>query len=302
MILSLSACNPAPHPSPPSFQSASSAQPTPQPQANRPDVIPSKANSAGKKKNRILILATTTSTQDSGLLDVLIPLFERQSGYLVKTVAVGSGQAIQMGVRGNADVLFVHDHDSEKKFMAEGYGKDRALVMHNDFLLVGPATDPAAIKGKSITAAFQAIAASQSTFVSRGDDSGTHKKELSLWSNIGQTPQGQSWYIETGQGMGASLTIAAEKGGYILTDRATFLAYRENVPLEILVDGDQALMNWYHVITVNPEKFPEVNYEAALAFLGFLTSPETQGLIGEFGIKEVGQPLFFPDADQSNVD
>ncbi|GAB4475768.1 MAG: substrate-binding domain-containing protein [Anaerolineales bacterium] len=292
IVLSLSACNPS-----------ATASPSPtQPEVELPSSTPSVPNTSQSSINQQLILATTTSTQDSGLLDVLIPLFEDQSGYTVKTVAVGTGQAIQMGAEGNADVLLVHAPTSEKEFMAEGYGKDRALVMHNDFILVGPEQDPAAVKGGSITAALQAIATSQAIFISRGDDSGTHKMELSLWKQIGQNPQGQSWYIETGQGMGASLTIASEKEGYILTDRATFLAYKENINLEIMVEGDPALLNVYHVITVNPEKFPKVNYQAALAFVRFLTAPETQRLIGDFGVQEYGQPLFFPDADKSDAD
>jgi len=255
-----------------------------------------------KRENQHLILATTTSTQDSGLLDVLIPLFESQSGYVVKTIAVGTGQAIQMGKEGNADVLLVHDPSSEKQFMEEGYGKDRVLIMHNDFILVGPPEDPANVKGKTIGEAFQAIATKRAIFISRGDDSGTHKKELRLWGMNQLDPHGQSWYVETGQGMGASLTVASEKSAYILTDRATFLAYRGKIDLQIMVEGDVDLLNVYHGITVNPDRFPVVNYEASLAFLNFLISPETQQIIGEFGVQEYGEPLFFPDADKTDAD
>lgn len=249
--------------------------------------------------NPNLILATTTSTQDSGLLDVLIPLFEAETGYTVQTVAVGTGQALQMGEEGNADVLLVHAPASEEEFMANGFGKDRAAVMHNDFIIVGPETDPAGIMGR--TSAFDAlkmIFESGSIFVSRGDDSGTHKKELDVWSKAELDPQGQAWYLETGQGMGATLTVASEKGAYTLTDRGTFLAQRENLDLVILLEGDPPLLNPYHVITVNPEKWPKVNYEGAMAFYNFMISPATQKVISEFGVEEFGQPLFFPDAGQ----
>ena len=243
-----------------------------------------------------LILATTTSTQDSGLLDVLITIFEEQTGYTVQVIAVGSGQAMQMGQEGNADVLLVHSPSAEEQFMADGYGSDRRLVMHNDFIIVGPASDPAAIRGMtSAGEAFTAIATAQAPFVSRGDDSGTHKKELGIWTALGLTPEGD-WYVESGQGMGATLTIASEQGAYTLTDRATFLANQSGLSLEILVEGDIALLNIYHVIVVNPELWPLVNHQGALAFADFITSPETQAIIGQFGVEEYGQPLFFPDA------
>ncbi len=258
-------------------------------------------SSPSKNQPRVLILATTTSTQDSGLLDLLIPQFEIQSGYTVKTVAVGSGQAIQMGREGNADVLLVHDPTAEMKFMQEGYGSDRVLVMHNDFVLVGPPSDPAKVKDKKITEALQQIARTQAIFISRGDDSGTHQLEMRLWEKSGQNPHNQSWYFETGQGMGASLTIASEKGGYLLSDRATFLTFREKSKLQILVEGEQDLLNFYHVITVNPQRFPHVNYQAALAFVSFLIAPQTQALIAEYGIEQYGQPLFFPDAVASST-
>jgi tungstate transport system substrate-binding protein len=244
-----------------------------------------------------LILATTTSTQDSGLLDVLIPLFEQQTGCSVKVIAIGTGQALKMGEEGNADVLLIHAPSSEKTFMAGGFGKDRALVMHNDFIIVGPASDPAGIKGMvTATDALKAIAATGAAFVSRGDDSGTHKMELTLWQNAGIDPASVSGRIESGQGMGATLTIASEKSAYTLSDRATYLANQGNLQLEILVQGDPPLLNFYHVITVNPEKWPKVNYEGALAFLNFLIDPATQEVIGTFGVEQYGQPLFVPDA------
>lgn len=254
--------------------------------------------------NPNLILATTTSTQDSGLLDVLIPLFETESGYTVQTVAVGSGQAMKMGEEGNADVLLVHAPASEVAFMNDGYGKDRALVMHNDFVVVGPASDPAGIKGMAVTDALKAISTGDAEFVSRGDDSGTHKAELTLWKKAELDPKAAApaWYLESGQGMGATLTIASEKGAYTLTDRATYLALKDNLQLEILVEGDNALLNVYHVITVNPEKWDRVNYEAALAFLNFMIAPSTQEVIGKFGVDKYGQPLFYPDADKTDAE
>lgn len=249
--------------------------------------------------NSTLILATTTSTQDSGLLDMLIPMFEAEAGYTVQTVAVGTGQALQMGEEGNADVLLVHAPKSEEEFMNNGFGKDRAAVMHNDFIIVGPDSDPAGIKGMtSALDALKKIFDSGSTFISRGDDSGTHKKELELWGQAALDPRGSAWYLETGQGMGATLTVASEKGAYTLTDRGTFLAQRENLDLVILLEGDPPLLNPYHVITVNPEKRPKVNYEGAVAFYNFMIAAETQKVIGEFGVDTYGQPLFFPDAEQ----
>ncbi|HEY5729453.1 MAG TPA: substrate-binding domain-containing protein, partial [Anaerolineales bacterium] len=204
--------------------------------------------------NPTLILATTTSTLDSGLLDVLIPMFETESGFTVQTVAVGTGQALKMGEEGNADVLLVHAPKSEEEFMAGGFGKDRAPVMHNDFVIVGPASDPAGINGLAAASeALKKIFDSGSTFISRGDDSGTHKKELSLWESAELDPGGQAWYLETGQGMGASLIVASEKNAYTLTDRGTYLATRQNLELFILLEGDPPLLNPYHVITVNPE-------------------------------------------------
>ena len=252
--------------------------------------------------NPNIILATTTSTQDSGLLDVLVPMFQEQTGYTLQTIAVGTGEALKMGEEGNADVLLVHAPSSEVTFMDGGSGKDRFLVMHNDFIIVGPANDPAAIKDLGPKDAFVAIFNAGATFISRGDDSGTHKKELDFWKKASLEPQGQEWYLETGQGMGASLTVASEKGAYILTDRATYLANKGNLQLDILLEGNNALLNVYHVITVNPDKWPKVNYDGAMAFSKFITDPATQEVIGKFGVEKYGQQLFIPDADKTDAD
>ena len=251
---------------------------------------------AAAPANPNIILATTTSTQDSGLLDVLVPMFEEQTGYTVQTIAVGTGEALKMGEEGNSDVLLVHAPSSEVTYMEGGHGQDRFLVMHNDFVIVGPAEDPAGIKGLGPKDAFVAIFNAGAPFVSRGDDSGTHKKELALWKSTELDPNGQAWYMETGQGMGASLTVASEKSAYILTDRATYLANKDNLQLEILLEGDNTLLNVYHVITVNPAKSDKINYEGALAFANFMVAPETQAIIAEFGVEKFGQPLFIPDA------
>jgi tungstate transport system substrate-binding protein len=249
-----------------------------------------------------LLLISTTSTQDSGLLDVLLPAFTAKTGYRVQLVAVGSGQALKIGEQGNADVILLHSPAAEKEFVANGFGIDRRLVMHNDFVIVGPPSDPAGIAGKTPVEAVKKIFASGVIFVSRGDDSGTHVKELALWKSAGLEPAGKDWYLETGQGQGATLSIASEKGGYALTDRGTFLAYKSNVDLEILVEGDPVLLNIYHVITVNPEKFPNVNLEGAKAFANFITSDEGQKVIADFGLDKFGQPLFFPDANKTDSD
>jgi tungstate transport system substrate-binding protein len=250
-----------------------------------------------------MILATTTSTQDSGLLDELIPFFQEDTGYVVQTVAVGSGQAMQMGEECNADVLLVHSPAAEEAFIEAGNGSDRRLVMHNDFIIVGPPADPAGIQGTATAAAaFQKIADSGSLFISRGDDSGTHKMELGLWKTAEITPEG-AWYEESGQGMGATMTIASEKSAYTLTDRATNLANKDAYDLDILVEGDPALLNIYHVIQVNPEKCPDVNQKGALAFADFMVDKDTQEIISNFGVDVFGQPLFFADAgkDESSL-
>jgi len=252
---------------------------------------------SGTLPNKSLLLVSTTSTQDSGLLDVLLPTFEEQSGYTVQLVATGSGQALEMGRSGNADVILLHSPDAEEKFMQEGYGIDRRLVMHNDFVIVGPPNDPASVRSQpTLDSVFSAIFSSAVTFVSRGDDSGTHVKELQLWQNADLDPTGQPWYIETGQGQGLTLSVASEKEGYAITDRGTFLAYKPNVDLEIVFEDDPQLLNIYHVLTVNPEKFPQVNAEGAKAFSDFITSSQGQQIIAEFGIDQYGEPLFFPDA------
>ena len=253
-------------------------------------------------QNLDLLLVSTTSTQDSGLLDVLLPAFTEKTGYSVQLVAVGSGQALKIGEEGNADVILLHSPEAEKDFVARGFGIDRRLVMHNEFVIVGPSSDPAGIRGESPVEAFRKIHAAHAIFVSRGDDSGTHVKELALWMNAGLSPRDESWYLETGQGQGATLSITSEKSGYALTDRGTFLAYKANVELEIVVEGDPFLLNVYHVITVNPEKHPTVNLKGARAFADFITSPEGQTMIAEFGVKEYGAPFFFPDADKTDAD
>jgi tungstate transport system substrate-binding protein len=263
----------------------------------------SAASTTEAPANPNLILATTTSTQDSGLLDVLVPMFEEQTVYTVQTIAVGSGETMKMGEEGNADVLLVHAPSSEVTFMEGGNGKDRFLVMHNDFILVGPSSDPAGIKGMSSAAdALKAIHVAGSPFITRGDDSGTHKKELALWTAAELDPASQPWYTETGQGMGASMIVASEKEAYILTDRATYLANKDNYQLELLVEGDTSLLNVYHVITINQAKWPKVNYEGALAFAKFMIDPAAQDIIGQFGVDKYGQPLFYPDADKTDAD
>jgi len=251
---------------------------------------------ASAVESKDVILSTTTSTVDSGLLDDLIPLFEKKTGFRVKTIAVGTGQALAMGEKGEADVLLVHAPASEKKLVDTGVVINYQLVMHNDFIIVGPAADPAKIKGKTAADAYKAIDASGAVFVSRGDDSGTHKKELSLWKDANVVLTGKPWYQESGQGMGATLLMASEKAGYTMTDRATYLAQKANVKLEILSEGDKPLLNIYHVMQVNPEKFSKVNTAGAKAFVEFMIAPETQKVIGEFGKDKYGSSLFFPDA------
>ncbi len=249
-----------------------------------------------------LILATTTSTQDSGLLDVLVPAFQQATGYVVKTVAVGSGQALKMGQDGNADVMLVHSPAAEKTFMDAAWGVDRRLVMHNYFLVVGPKNDPAGIRGMTSAAdAFKKIAAAAATFVSRGDGSGTETRELATWKTAGITPKGNSWYLQSGQGMGPTLQIASEKGGYTLTDNATFLSNSSKLSLDVLVQGDPVLLNIYHVISVNAAKWPKVNLAGAKAFADYVTSPAGQELIGSFG-SQYGQHLFVPDAGKAESD
>jgi len=252
---------------------------------------------AAPPKQKNVILSTTTSTQDSGLLDVLIPMFEKKTGYFVKTIAVGSGQAMAMGRKGESDVMLVHSQEAEKKLVAEGYGINRRIVMHNDFIIVGPSSDPAKIKGtKSAAEAFKKIAASGAVFMSRGDNSGTHAKEKAIWAAAGIKAEGQKWYQQTGLGMGQTLNVAAEKKSYTLADRGTYLALKKNLGLDILNEGDAILLNIYHVIEVNPAKWPKVNAAGAKAFADFMVSKQTQKVIKTFGVDKFGSPLFFPDA------
>ncbi len=240
-----------------------------------------------------LILSTTTSTQDSGLLDALIPRFEQQTGYRVKTVAVGSGAAIALGQRGEADVVLAHAPENEQQLVASGAGVDRRIVMYNDFILVGPPGDPAQVRGRQdILDILRTIAQAGATFISRGDGSGTHQLEKKLWQTAGLTPQGQAWYVESGSGMGQTLQIADQRNAYTLSDRATYLAFEERIALTVAAEGDPRLLNIYHVIAVNPERFPQVNKDGARAFLEFLLAPQTQEVIGSFGLDKFGQPLF----------
>lgn len=257
-------------------------QKTPAPAENQPE--------------KVLKLATTTSTEDSGLLDVLLPEFKKDTGYTVDVIAVGTGQAIQMGEAGDVDVILVHSRAAEDKFVADGFGVDRRDVMYNDFLIIGPEEDPAGIKGeKDVKAAFMAIATKQAAFVSRGDDSGTDKKEKKIWEAAGITPEGD-WYIESGQGMGDTYRMADEKQAYTLIDRATYLANQDKYRLVTVVEGDQLLFNPYGVIPINPEKYPNVDYEGATKFAEWLTSEKGQKMIGEFGKDKYDQALFVPDA------
>ncbi len=243
-----------------------------------------------------LILATTTSTQDSGLLDEWVPMFEEDNPYTVKVIAVGSGAAMDMGKNGECDVMLVHSPAAEEEMVAEGYAVDRNAVMHNDFILVGPASDPAGVKDAATAAeAFTKISTAQQPFISRADESGTHTKELAVWKAAGITPAG-TWYVESGKGMGDTLRIASEQKAYTLADRGTYLSLADELELEILCEGDKVLFNNYHVMNVNPEKWPDVNYEGAQAFNDFCVSPEAQEFLDTFGVEEYGQPLFFPDA------
>jgi tungstate transport system substrate-binding protein len=249
-----------------------------------------------------IILATTTSTQDTGLLDTLVPIFEDQSGYNVKVIAVGSGQALAMGERGDADVLLVHAPSSEVLLVDSGAAINRQLVMHNDFIIVGPESDPAGVKGMtSAVDALTAIYNKGATFVSRGDDSGTNKAEVALWKKANLDPAGQSWYEQSGQGMGATLTIANQTDAYTLADRGTYLAQKENLDLVVLVEGDPVLFNVYHVMQVNPEKFDLVNGPGGAAFVEFMVSEATQTIIKDFGVDKYGQPLFIPDAGKDEA-
>lgn len=243
-----------------------------------------------------MILATTTSTFDSGLLDDIVPIFEEQTGVKVDIIAVGTGAALAMGEKGEADALLTHAPEAEEEIEAAGYVINRHRVMHNDYVILGPVDDPAGIEGLPIAEAFAKIAESGESFFSRGDDSGTHKKELAVWEAAGVSTEFDG-YEETGSGMGDTLRTAAELGGYLLTDRGTYLSLQEELDtLKILVEGDEELLNIYHVMQVNPEKFDhELNTEAAEAFVEFMLDPEIQERIGNFGVDQYGEPLFFPN-------
>jgi len=245
-----------------------------------------------------ILLATTTSTRDAGLLDSLLPVFERQTGYRVTVIAVGSGQALEMGRRGDADLVLSHAPEAERTLTDAGYFVRRRLVMHNEFLIVGPPEDPAGVRGlRDAVTAFERIAGHQAPFVSRGDKSGTHQRELSLWQRAHITPPPPGgWYVEGGQGMGATLQLASEKGAYTLTDDATYLTWRDNAALVPMVEGDSLLHNVYHVLEVNPRNAPRVNVQGGRALADFFVAPETQQLIGRFGRARFGRSLFVPDA------
>lgn len=239
-----------------------------------------------------LILATTTSVDNSGLLEVLLPPFEEKFRVRVDVIAVGTGKAITLAKNGDVDVILVHDREAEEEFVKKGYGINRREVMYNDFIILGPAADPAAIKGMpDVREAFKRIAASKSLFISRGDDSGTHKKEQSIWRSANITPRG-TWYMETGQGMGACLNIASEKQAYILTDRGTYLAFKSQLALKVLLEGDPVLFNPYGIIPVNPAYHNHVNYQMAMALVDYLVSPQGQKIICNF--TRFDQVLFKP--------
>ncbi|HHY40016.1 MAG TPA: solute-binding protein [Syntrophaceticus sp.] len=263
------------------------------------DKKPQEQNEAKEPANKKVILATTTSTVDTGLLDELLPIFKEKTGYEVSTIAVGTGEALRMGEEGNADVLLTHAPASEKPLVENGDVINYQLVMHNDFVIVGPASDPAKIKGmKSAADSFKKIMDTSSPFVSRGDDSGTHKKEKSIWEKLNVEPKGD-WYIEAGSGMGDTLRMASEEQAYTLTDRGTYLAWKDKLDLEVMVEGDKILLNIYHVMQVNPDKNDKINAEGAKAFVEFMVSPDTQKIIENFGKDKYGEPLFIPDAGKN---
>jgi tungstate transport system substrate-binding protein len=255
---------------------------------------------AAPSAEKSLILATTTSTQDSGLLDELLPAFTADTGWQVKPLAVGSGQAIELGRRGEADVLLVHSPEAEVKFVAEGTAGQRRLVMHNDFVLVGPAADPAGIRGVPAAQAMQKIAAAKAGFISRGDESGTHAREKQLWQQTSIAPSGD-WYRSTGQGMGATLRVASETSAYTLTDRATYLAQKTGLALDVLNEGDKALLNIYHVIEMTNRAGERVQPGGAKAFADWIVAQRAQEMIGRFGAAQGGQPLFVADAGKDET-
>ncbi|NOR80380.1 MAG: solute-binding protein [Methyloprofundus sp.] len=244
----------------------------------------------------ILRMSTTTSTENSGLLRALNPLFEKTYNVRLNVIAVGTGKALRLGESGDVDIVFVHAPKAELEFVSKGYGVDRKAVMHNDFVLIGPQTNPAKITlTQPITTALQKITASKSIFISRGDDSGTHKKEMALWQSTRTTPSGAN-YLAVGQGMGAVLKIADEKQAYTLTDRGTYIAFKDKIDLVIINEGDQALFNPYHIMAVNPAKHKHVRYELAKKYIDYVTGDEAQALIGAY--KKQGEQLFYPDANK----
>jgi tungstate transport system substrate-binding protein len=254
------------------------------------------------RQSKTVLLATTTSTQDSGLLDVLIPLFEKQSGYNLKTIAVGTGQALRLAASGDADVALVHAPALEKRYLAEGTLRNRRIVMYNNFIVIGPEDDPANISsGESAVGAFRSIALARARFVSRGDNSGTHVLEKSLWSMAGVVPK-PPWYLESGQGMGATLIIANERRAYTLSDRGTYLTFRNRVALPVFVEGDKLLLNIYSVIEVNPGNGRAINAVGGKAFADFIVAPQTQAVIKSFGVEKYGVPLFVPVAGMREKD
>ena len=258
------------------------------------------AGAPASPAEQALRLATTTSTDNSGLLRAILPKFEARYHTTVHVIAVGTGKALKLGENGDADVLLVHAPAAELAFMKAGHGVNRRKVMHNDFILVGPPSDPAAIRGQAdVVVAFRSIADKKAKFVARGDDSGTDKKEKSYWPLSGVSPAGQPWYISAGQGMGEVLTMAGELQAYTLTDRGTFAAYRAKTGLQIDVEGDPRMFNPYHVMAVNPAKYPDINYRGATEFSDWLVSPEGQRAIADFQIE--GKQVFFPDAHEPDA-
>lgn len=247
-------------------------------------------------RRTVLILATTTSTQDTGLLDAWIPMFEEECPYAVKVIAAGSGQAMEMGRNGECDVMLVHSPEDEERMVEEGLAINRRPVMHNDFVIVGPPEDPAGVRGaEGAPEAMRRIAGARAGFVSRGDRSGTHIKELALWEEAGLAPSGP-WYMESGKGMGDTLRIASQERAYTLADRGTFLKLKGDLDLVVLLEGDPSLSNYYHILEVNPERWPDVNHAGARAFSDFVTGRKAQEFLKDFGAEEYGEPLFFPDA------
>ncbi len=262
-------------------------------------LLPFSAIAADVESSKTLRLATTTSTENSGLLQNLLPYFERKTGYTVHVIAVGTGKALRMGRDGDVDVVLVHAPAAEQKFVDEGAGVKRVKVMYNDFVIVGPAGDPASVSSStSGIDALSKIAKSQAIFISRGDDSGTNKKELSLWKNAGIKPQGD-WYREAGQGMGKVLQMSGELAAYTLTDRGTWLAYQTKSPLKITYEGDPILFNPYGIIAVNPARYPDINSAGAQALIDWITSPDGQRMIGSYTV--AGSLLFTPSADTGHV-